>query len=353
MSSNKITTTKDNRGKTPGGTNMATGRAKPITFNGKEYESRSELARTLGIDPNKLNNKLRSNITVEEAVADLLQEKEMVSIGEKPMNEIIDILKGKENVVISEKEVIMTKPEKKVEPKEERFIFKPIPKKLPKYIQVRSVNELIEILNDIDIDKVNLIDYENIEKDRRLEKFASNEDEVNIFFYNAEVHSNNFFAFAKSINTNIIQVLTYDSANDLVDRMIIFYLSGLLLAYPDKEYSIISKDLSFYRFIENLGYDNIKCIGINYITDGDTRYKYCLCKYIADTRENHRNMIATHEVDKFFKDFAGHKLNQHDVDNLLKAFDKYELVEHVKKGAFDWIKFDMPKIHKFVEEYRP
>lgn len=327
---------------------MAIGRSKPVTYNGKEYESTAELARILKLDCRKLYAKIRSNNgNVDAAVADLLTETDMIKMGEKSMAELVQYF----NPEVKEK----------VEPVKEEPVVSQDPLRMPacntnykpKYIQVESVNHLIDVLANFKATTINLIDYENLREEKEiLTQYATNENEINVFFYNALTCSNKFYNFTKKSKGTNIQVHTYECADQLVDHLIVFYLGALQLAYPDKKYNILSRDMGFYKFVEHLHCENINCLGINYIFDKEARYKYSLCKHIVGTKAEHRNTVAVHELDKLFEPFYERELNKADIDDLISSLDKFELIEHTTKGSFKWIKFKMPVIHEFLNKYK-
>lgn len=315
-------------------------RTKQVTYNGKEYESIVELSRLLKIDHRKFYTRIRKyDGNVDMAVADLLSKTELIEEVKNDMDSLT-------NYSIPEEKEIIKENEEHNNLNEPSYTIRC----MPKYIQAESIDQLIGALKNFDSDVVNLIDFENM-KDANLNKYIKEED-INIFFYNATIHSNKFYKFTKNFKNTTIQVLIYDCIDQLVDNLIIYYLGRLQSKYPNKKYNIISKDTGFYRFIDYLNPANTKCIGMEFLHNKEDRFKYSLCKFISTTKLSHRNMVSLIEIPEIFQSFYDKPMTQEIIDDLFKSLNKFELIECKTKGQFEWVKFDMDKINKFLDEYQ-
>ena len=300
-----------------------------------------------------------------------MEKEEKSDINHQTLQNIADIKKPTESVIenkINHIEEVRPKQKitsltdlPKVEPKEITSInyttnIKSSVWARPVYIDITSPRQLIdELEKEHNIKVINLIDFENVGWDKDLlYKYINNENTLNIFFYNALHHSNEFFNVIKG-STNInLQVQTFESANQLADHLITYYLGAVRANFPDMKFNIISRDTGFYGFISSLCTDKVKGVGINYIDDKELRFKYCLCKYIIDNNLFiSRNCIAVRELEKFFSKFYNRtKMNQTDIENLYNTIIKFDIGEEVMRGTFKWIKFKMENVKEFVDKYR-
>ena len=224
----------------------------------------------------------------------------------------------------------------------------------PIYFDITSPMQIISELHKLpNIKTINLIDFENVRKERSLlDKYINKENTLNVFFYNAMYHSNDFFSTIKG-STNInLQVQIFECADQLVDHLITYYLGAIRANFPNMKFNIISKDSGFYGFIGSLCSANVKGIGIKYIEDKELRYKFSLCKYIMEnTLFNHRDCIASHELGKLFANFYGKFLTNEDIEDLINSLVKFDMVSITNKGTFKWLKFNMSNIKEFYENH--
>lgn len=323
---------------------------KKVEYDGISYDSRKQFAKENNVSYNRLMYLInKKNMSFDEAATNLLLEKmeeeeQLDSIIKKPTESAIETKLAKDmvsNNIITDKDINKIKPSTWTR---------------PVYIDITSPKQLIdELEKEHNIKVINLIDFENVGRDKKLLKeYINNEGTLNIFFYNALHHSNEFFNIIKG-STNInLQVQTFECANQLVDHLITYYLGAIRANFPDMRFNIISKDTGFYGFISSLCTDKVKGVGINYIEDKELRFKYCLCKYIIDNNLFvSRNCIAYREIENFFSDFNNRdKMTQADVENLFESIIKFDIGEEFMKGTFRWIKFRMENIKEFVERYR-
>lgn len=218
---------------------------------------------------------------------------------------------------------------------------------------VDSLNQIVAFLKIIEdeFDTINLIDFENVAEYKELIMEKSNERTINIFFYNACIYSNDFFKINKYIESkSILQVLTYDVAEQLVDHMITFYLGGLLYNYSDKEFNIISRDTGFCQFVKSLDSENVTVHGVKYSYDAEERYKFSLCKYILNNKIlQNRPIITKAEFGTVFSQFyKGKTLTDKCINDIINSALDFGIICLVSKGGFVYYKFEMDKIKEIV-----
>lgn len=314
-----------------------------IIYNKKEYESVADLARSLKFTDRgykKLAYTIKKcNGDVDLAVAEVLSK-----INARPKKEEVD----------QEEPIKNDNCEREEEMCCDCNSFNTIQSKnqIPTYYHISHPFTLVSMLKEMHVDKVNLIDFENVCNRPDILEPIIKENTVNVFFYNAMKYSDKFYQCTKNSSSLNFQVLTFEVADQLVDHMIVFYL-GVLNAHLDIKYHIISKDIGFYRFIENLNFNNIDCVGVNYIQDKDTRYKYCVCKFITESKIKNRPLLTVSETKELFKSFFKYNPSEKDINDLIKNLERYELIEYVNKNSFKWIKFKIDEITDFFNIYKP
>lgn len=295
-------------------------KAIPVTFEGVEFKSLRELATKECIPYNKLTKLIRKGETVDDA-----------------MYQLKSLVAYDDNEVISNNEI-------------EDYTFDNFS---PITYTINNPNQVIsEIQKNNKIKYINLIDFENlVENEELILSYTRKKDSLNIFFYNACIYSNEFFKLIKNSDNINLQVLTYSVKNQLVDHLITYYLGAITTKYPNLSCNILSRDHEFYEFIESLNNSKVKGIGLNYISDKNERFKYSLCKYIANIKLlSHRNCIKNNEFEKLFKGFVK-KANKREIDRLINQLIEFKFMTKSVKGNLIIYKFDMGYINKIVEEY--
>lgn len=141
-----------------------------------------------------------------------------------------------------------------------------------------TIDDLIDVINKYDPESINLIDFENINTSEALNKYINGEN-FNIFFYNACLYSNNFYKIIKNSPAINFQILTYNAGDQLVDKIIIYYL-GILSKF-DKKLNIVSRDAGYSTFLENI---NNKSISIDNIENKEVGFVRMLCSYLLKNR---------------------------------------------------------------------
>ena len=311
-----------------------------VEYDGISYTSKKQFADKNDISYNKLMYLIRNkDMSFDEAATTVLLEKMEASesIGK-------EIEKEPKEIVVKEE----PKPVVKEKKKTTNFWQRPL------YFDITDPFQIIHELKKMsNVTTINLIDFENVKKDKKLlDEHINNDNTLNIFFYNAIHHSNEFFSTIKGCTNINLQVQIFECANQLVDHLITYYLGAIRAAYPDMKFNIISRDTGFYGFIGFLNTKNIKGVGINYIDDKELRYKFSLCKYIITNNILlHRNCIATHELKKFFNNFYPNGMSNKDEVDLLESLIKFEMVTLRINGSFEWADFKMDHIRDFYENH--
>lgn len=306
-----------------------------VEFEGRHYRTVSELSKEQGVSYKKLLGLIKENITPEEAITKL-KEKEIVKETEKKIEDETPV------TIISDGEEIQV----------EEFISTGYG---PKTISIKTPMEAIAKLKENkSIKYINFIDFENL-SDKNIElveSYINRKNSLNIFFYNACIYSNDFFKVTKDCNNTNLQVLIYLAEDQLVDHLITYYLGAISTMYPDKYYSILTKDHGFYPFIEALSNPQIRGVGFNYISNKEDRFKLSLCKYISSIKIlEHRNCIKSNEFPDLFRNFIRGKATKKELDRLIKQLIEYKFMQKSTKGNLVIYKFDMDCINQIVDRY--
>lgn len=331
---------------------------KPIIadFNGITYNSLKEVAAVAEVNYFTLYDKVKKkNMTCDEAVAEIKQRQNKVKTSKTEVE--VNPVEQQTLEVIDTREDIKDDPVKIMSDGElievEEFVCDSYG---PTHIVVNNPKVIVDELRHMNIDHINLIDFENmIEYTEVINGYINKKNTLNIFFYHASIYSNNFFTVVRGCDNINLQVLIYKAKNELVDHLITYYLGALSTAYPEKRYNILSKDHVYYPFIESLGNPNIRGIGLNYISTKKDRYKYALCKYIINNKTlSHRNCIKDSEFEFLFKGFLQHNgdVTGDKVDNLYNFLIENELMEYIKKGSFVLYKFKMDSVNEFINKFK-
>lgn len=341
---------------------MANIPGRKIMFDGKEYSSYSQIAYAAGVKYNRLMNKIHQGLSPDDAVLEIeIYDEEKAAKVKSKKEKQIDISSIDKELKVEDlnEEVLV----KEIENQQTLNTFENEPILKGGLNNTNTVNtklmnfgvttpaQLVTLMETVEVSTVNLIDFENVSKDKNLlHKYISDTHALNVFFYNATLYSNQFFSIIRESASLNVPVITYEVANQLVDHLITYYLGALCLMFPNKNYTIVSKDTGFYEFAHII--DNITCVGINYIEDKEQRYKYSLCKYILNNKLKlgKRDLFTFNELLNLFNDFYDGNMQLKDVDDLVNSLVKFEIAEEVKKGSFDWIRLNLVKINKFVED---
>lgn len=206
----------------------------------------------------------------------------------------------------------------------------PTPKNIYNTRIANSIDELEDIINSLpNINKINLIDYENVSDNKMLsENHLKDENMINIFFFNACIYSNNYYSFIKSSKSINIQIISLEAADQLIDHLIVFYLGVLMSKFPNKNYMIYSRDNGYYPFINTLKYPNIAMAGL---TKSRRGHKYSLAKHILNNPEiTESKYFGKNEFRRLFSDFyTSKKLNSHTIAVTINELIRYEFIEEI------------------------
>ena len=194
---------------------------KPITCYGKEYKSCKSLSADFGFNDNqywKFVSQLRKGLKPETIVEDILddiniknaktiehnnvKEEQKVTISGDLKGTVVNkIFKDREEL---KHEVIQEVVEDEIEEHHNDTTIMVS----PEYYTAKSPTELLELIDNFNPSKINIIDFENVVGKIDV-KEINKEDTVNIFVYNATIYSNNFFKTILEIKVPNIQILTH------------------------------------------------------------------------------------------------------------------------------------------------
>lgn len=345
-----------------------TGKGKKVVCYGKQYSTRKQFAEDFGANYSQINYLLNNGFSPEVTV-EILTENKFMAIKNlimegKSKKEILSIINSSdscfkesteeviEDISTNEiEEVVEDISTNEIVEESEEIIVR---NKKSVFYTVNSPSELLQILSDFKFDNINLIDFENMVDDTTLKGQITGENTINIFFYNACIYSNQFFKLINGIeNTINIQILTYNVADQLVDSLILYYFGVLVTTYPDLTFNFISYDRVFFNFVDNIDMDNVKLGGRTLLKDKEERFKYCIFKFMKNSNIlKNRKCVVKHDFYTIFNEFFNNNLNNSEIDHLIDRFQNWNVVEIVTRGEFEYYKFNMNEIKKFVETFQ-
>lgn len=216
---------------------------------------------------------------------------------------------------------------------------------------IHDIDELItEIKKLSNINKINLIDYENVCDNKLLiDNHLAEAGQINIFFFNACICSNNYYGLLKKNESINLQIVSLEAANQLVDHMLVFYLGALIGHFPTNNYTIFSKDSGYRAFISNLNYPNIKIANID--KPIKKQYKYSLAKYILENPDIVESKYFTKNEFRslFTKFYNGKKFNSRSLGSLINELIKFEFIDMRDLGKDKYYRFCFKRISEYVE----
>lgn len=293
------------------------GKANKIIVNEKEYVSEKEMCKDLELDYNKYKNRKYRGWTLEEQIQGFRNGKNVTTYE-------ID----REIPIITDYRFTFNS----------RAIYSP--DELFAYDQIFSR-----------IKRINLIDYENVSDNRLLiENHISDPDTINIFFFNACIYSNNYYNLARNIKGYNFQIMTMEASDQLIDRLLLFYLGVIASRYPDKYYKIFSRDNGFNPVVNNIRYSNINMANLNKQTKHG--YKYNLAKYIL----NHGDITQSKyyyrsDFRRLFVEFyQGKKFNSHTVNNLITELLRFDFIDSMNISGSTQYRFNIKHIKKYLKK---
>lgn len=297
---------------------MAIRRSEPLFYNGKHYQSRKEFCLAYELNYRVFTTSMRMGISVEDFMEEYYKKKGKIAPHLEGASITAEFVEKVEPNCSKEPNCSVTK-----------FIGNQNTNKFAEII--RSPIELGKKLSELNLTKINLIDFENLAGDKQcLKDLLSDESCVNVFFYNATKYSNQFYMVDRESQSTNLQVITTTTANQLIDHMIVYYL-GVLTSLSNITYNIVSKDSGYYSFIYELGMNNVNIIGYEkYFLNKQKRFELSLAKYICELRINTTKYFTFRELKNIFKGFRDFKYRFNDLLNslielnLVKKFDETE-----------------------------
>lgn len=241
-----------------------------IELDGCEFKSKKEMCNKLGIDYDKLRTLTnKKKIKLNTAVSMLLSEKE----GFIKSNIVKDTVTSFEDDDIIEEDV---EDSIKEESSDDIECF------------VEGLDTIISNVSKYNNkNKINLIDFENVNNVTVLKEYLEENNTINIFFYNALLYSNKYYKLIKGSKSTNIPIMIFESSSQLVDQLIIFTLGNLTVKFPKKEYMIVSLDKGYDTIIDNISslYNIKKYKNINKDEqENKNKFLYAVCKYILNNK---------------------------------------------------------------------
>lgn len=213
---------------------------------------------------------------------------------------------------------------------------------------VSSVVQLINEIKEVNPTKIYFIDYENVVDQSELLSDLNNEGQMNVFFFNATLYSNDYYKLMRRLNKSVnYQVMTFEVVSQLVDHLITFYLGAVYSHLPEKDYTIVSRDRGYVPLVENLNCPNIKIKGID-LQDKAKYYKISLAKYIMD-HANTYNSYTTNALQDLFKGFyaeRGEELDRNNLQDLTKNLVRFKFMIRIDKGGMEFYKVNSTKVRE-------
>lgn len=288
-------------------------RKSPVVCKNKTYDSILDFCSNFNITYREFVNKLSSGISVQEIVDELSSKKDDVNLSESEKN-------NEEAKTTNEKECILESDEETDYMLIESDINYPIP-----IYNEKVLNKCIEIqLRSNEFNNINLIDFENVSKDNMLKNIINDPLNINIFFFNGCIYSNEFYKLISNSNSLNYYVVTLEIESQLIDHLLLYYLGTLSQnnLFKNMNFNIISKDTHFYK-LQKYIYNNIKVIGLNYISNTSDKFIYSLSNYIINNNYIHnQTCLFKREFATVFGNFFKMKkkqMNDKELDNLINT----------------------------------
>lgn len=209
---------------------------------------------------------------------------------------------------------------------------------------------LLETIKRYSPKSINLIDFENVVNSDILNNYIDDSNNFNIFFYNACIYSNNFYKLTKDSKSINFQILTYKSADQLIDKLLLFYLGKLSMVYSKSKLNIVTKDSGFYTFLEYIDNKNISIDGLEIENDKELKFVRTLAtylsknKYIKSGRYYTRSDLFT-ILEKWYLQ-KKETFTDDDLDHLIEILNKYKCISIINKKYGEQYLFIMQEIYK-------
>lgn len=244
---------------------------------------------------------------------------------------------------------------------------------------IESINpEVINICNMIKhhVHKnINLIDFENLyDYPDSIKSLLETPGNLNIFYYNACIYASGFYKFTRGSKSTNIPIMTFEVEDELVDKVILFTLGLMSATYPEKDFTIISRDkgyLNFSNILPNVKYINpvtdetkkqeFKLNNTNsnpkYNHNGEERFLYSVCRYLCD-HEYQISSISPYTKSQLkytFGEFFSQKnkiITDLDLDRIIDLLLEYDLARMSSKNGKQYYTFKIASIKDTVEKMK-
>lgn len=219
-----------------------------------------------------------------------------------------------------------------------------------------GIDELLNCIDKYEVKDINLIDFENVNT-TNLDNFLK-EGVFNVFFYNACIYSNKFYACIKNSKSINFQILSFESAPQLIDKVLIFYLG--ILTNKELKINIISRDHGYNSCLRVLNLSNVHIISPEKKQDkGDNdkvrSFVRAFCIYIINNNKYVRSgkYYKRKELKEIVREWYERK-NEHlteiKLDDIINKFIKYDILIEVSTKYHTNYSFILTKMKLLAEE---
>lgn len=211
-----------------------------------------------------------------------------------------------------------------------------------------TIDDLINSIDKYDPKSINLIDFENINTSEALNKYINGEN-FNIFFYNACLYSNNFYKIIRNSPAINFQILTYNTGDQLVDKIIIYYL-GILSKF-NKKLNIVSRDAGYNAILKNI---NNKNISIDNIENKEVGFVRMLCSYLLKNRyvikdkKYYNRADLKSIIENWYNNKDDRYLTDSNLDSIILQLHNFNCLRVVHKKYGDQYLFNIAVINKLA-----
>lgn len=206
---------------------------------------------------------------------------------------------------------------------------------------------LIDTIKKYKPKTINLIDFENVNSAEFLEKYTNNDNNFNVFFYNACIYSNKFYKLVKDSPAINFQVLTYMVSDQLVDKILLYYLGAL--HNLNININIVARDKGYRDFLEFINTKNISVDWLKVENNKELRVVRSLCNYLAHSPYIKSNRFyPKSDLKTILEEWCTKKntsFSEVSLDSLIDILVKHRCMEPIHKNNIKYHVMIMDKIN--------
>lgn len=319
---------------------------------GKEYVRLSDIAREYNINYktlwNRVNNQLKENPNNNDITSLVPVNKQLST------DDLLDVLETNVTGEIVEDTKTLTAINNTSDKIEGEVLYN------SSNINILSggIDELLNCIDKYEVKDINLIDFENVNT-TNLDNFLK-EGVFNVFFYNACIYSNKFYACIKNSKSINFQILSFESAPQLIDKVLIFYLG--ILVRKNLKINIISRDHGYNSCLRVLNLSNVNIISPSIEKKQDKKdndkvrsFVRAFCVYVINNNKYVRTgtYYKRKELKEIVREWYERK-NEHlteiKLDDIINKFIKYDILIEVSTKYHTNYSFILTKMKLLAEE---